>query len=64
MNRTLLSHPFHLSVAQASLFGTLEPCDADDVPAPFVEPIRGLQVREIDEADLFRQFFGSTTLSH
>jgi hypothetical protein len=66
MNRTPLqpSHPFNRGVAQASLFGALEPCDANDAPAPFAEPIRGLQVREIDASDVFRHFFGATTLSH
>ena len=65
MNRTPLqpSHPFKRCAAQASLFGTLEPCGAD-APAPFAEPIRGLQVRELDASDVFSHFFGATTLSH
>jgi hypothetical protein len=64
MNRTLHpSHSFDRSVAQASLFGTLEwqpsPTTALDRHAlGFAEPIRGLHVREIDGLAVLLHFFG------
>ena len=38
----------------------------DDVPppAPFVEPIHGLHVRELDGAEVFSHFFGRSGASH
>lgn len=44
----------------------MELFDYDDVPppAPFVEPIDGLHVREIDGADVFQHFFGRAAYSH
>jgi hypothetical protein len=64
MNRTPLqpSHPLH-PAAQASLFGALE-WHALPPPAPFAEPIRGLQVREIEGSTVFGQFFDLGAVSH
>jgi hypothetical protein len=44
----------------------MELFDYDDapVPAPFVEPIDGLHVREIDGSEVFRHFFGRAGASH
>ena len=44
----------------------MELFDYDDAPppAPFVEPIRGLHVREIDGNDVFSHFFGGAGTSH
>jgi hypothetical protein len=66
MNRTPFQplQPFDRAAAQASLFGTLEWQDDAAPPAPFAEPIHGLQVREIDGCDVFHHFFGSARISH
>jgi hypothetical protein len=65
MNRTPLqpSHPLH-PAAQASLFGALEWDALPPPPAPFAEPIHGLQVREIEGSTVFGQFFDLTAVSH
>jgi len=44
----------------------MELFDYDDAPAPapFVEPINGLHVREIDGAEVFQHFFGRAGFSH
>jgi hypothetical protein len=64
MNRTPLqpSHPLH-PAAQASLFGALDWDELPPAPAPF-EPIRGLQVREIEGSTVFGQFFDLAAVSH
>jgi hypothetical protein len=64
MNRTPLqpSHPLR-PAAQASLFGALE-WDELPPPASFAEPIRGLQVREIEGSTVFGQFFDLAAVSH
>jgi hypothetical protein len=65
MNRTPLQpHPLRGSAAQASLFGTLEWQDDAAPPAPFAEPILGLQVREIEGSTVFGQFFDLAAVSH
>ncbi len=38
--------------------------DNAPAPAPFVEPIDGLHVREIDGNEVLRHFFGRTGTSH
>jgi hypothetical protein len=38
-------------------------CDAP-APAPFVESINGLHVREIDGSEVFHHFFGRAGISH
>ena len=61
-------NPHELGYTAAAWTATqrMELFDFADAPPPalFAEPIRGLQVREIDGSDVFSHFFGSSAASH
>jgi hypothetical protein len=39
-------------------WGVTMPACLEPAPQPFLEPLHGLAMREVDEPELFRHFFG------